>query len=145
MVFAKNSDNSHGIPFFKIKTPDSINSIIFVKIDFIFLTSSQKAEQNTLFISAIKTADSAKKEKIKISTFEWERKSPNITSNIAYEIQDNNDIVIWCKCVTQWEGFSFKVQLLESNTIVKPSIMILNKMFVSNIYQLPEDLKYEPN
>jgi lipopolysaccharide biosynthesis glycosyltransferase len=144
-VFMEPANKNEGVPFFKIRVVDFIYSSSYAKIDFVFLKSNTSAEADTLFIYVFKQSDSTPGSNLKVLNFDWEKNSSGLKENIAYTIQDDKYLVIWCKGVEAWDGFSFKVQSLESRNPEKPSIEIVNNMFVSTLYRLPEDLKYGTN
>lgn len=129
IVMAKKNNNTH-IHFFTIETIKEPFSSDYCVIDFIYLSDHTNVITNTLVINLSLFPSQENKYHLNVRDFKWIKDEPIFTQKISYRINSNFDLEIYINQIDIYTRFSFKAREMQSRSIGKPIIKIINQEFI---------------
>lgn len=129
ILFTKEPQNQSTTHFFTIETIKEIYSSDYCVIDFIYLSNHTNIITDTLIINLSLFPHKDKKFWLDVKEFRWAGDNQFFKDKIFYNIDDFNLNI----CINQMEiytGFSFKIREMQSRSISKPTIRIINSGFI---------------
>lgn len=140
MFGCKGSDN-RGEKFFTLKTIKVPWNSTYAIIDVVHTRNLQYIEDDVLVISIDNIINEEGQNKLVLRQFCWERRIPDLVENVMYKFNDDHDLEIYVRTTDIYNGYFFKVRILESKCDYKPIITVNNHKIVENNRELPDGLR----
>ena len=140
------SDNV-GAPLFTIKCNSNDWTSSYADIEFMYLTDNDKpCKTAKLSISArIVPMGGYSINKISRFSFDGTVDADFFRNNIGFVVNPDKSITVWAKYANIYEGYAWRVLLLESRDLEKPSIVTNNQGIEYDSIELPNSLRFAIN
>lgn len=149
LVFYNNnkpSDNV-GAPLFTIKCNANDWTSSYADIEFMYLTDNDIPCKTAKLAVSSRVVPMAGNSVNKVNRFSFFG-SPEVDffrNNIGYTINPDKSITVWAKYISIYEGYAWRVLLLESRDVEKPTIHINTHGIQYYSSKLPDELKFSIN
>ena len=115
--------------FFTIETIKEPFSSNYCVIDFIYLSDHANIFTNTLIVNLSLFPHNENKFWLDVKEFRWTEDNTFFNDNINYKVNAFN-LEIYIKRMEIYTGFSFKIREMQSRSISKPTIQVVNNGFI---------------
>lgn len=138
------SADNVGAPLFTIKCNTDDWTSSYADVEIMYLTDNDiPCAVNRLSISS-RIVPEGKSSINRVSKFSFEKteRAEIFKENIGFTVNEDKSITVWAKFFNIYEGFAWRILLLESRDFEKPSVIVEHQGIVNTVKELPIDIQY---
>ena len=144
IFYDKMPPKSAGAPLFTIKCSSNDWTSSYTEVEFMYLTDGDvPCKTAKLNISArVVSYGNSSVNKTSRFAFEDSAEANFFRDKIGYTINEDKSITIWAKYIKMYEGFAWRVMMIESRDLEKPTIIPCERGLLYIAHKLPEGIEY---